>query len=162
MRPTLDAPYPRFQLRTRAGTIYTEISGYKYMVESVAGFGISNRNALDLSGLDCIRIKNSSKTQDLALITERTVWIYPGYCWNGADWASDKNFLDGSLIHDLLCQAMNSGLISPSNHKNATAIMTAENKRSGMNVVRLCYTRASVNAHWKHKVKSMPWPADAI
>ena len=150
--------FQKSHLVTPAGTRYTELPHYKYRIASTARFDIAPRHALDLSGLDCIRIKNSSKTQDLALITERTVWIYPGYCWNGADWASDKNFLDGSLIHDLLCQAMNSGLISPSNHKNATAIMTAENKRSGMNVVRLCYTRASVNAHWKHKVKSMPWP----
>jgi hypothetical protein len=155
--------FQKSHLVTPAGTRYTELPHYKYRIASTARFDIAPRHALDLSGREKVVLGNYDGTKDLVLITSRVVWVYPGYSYNGADWAIDtRDFLDGALVHDVLCQAMTEGDLDPANHKRVTAIMAAENRKHGMSMVRLCYTRASVNAHWKHKVKSMPWPADAI
>lgn len=129
------------------------------MVMSTAQFDIEPNNELDLSGKDSLRIKNYDGTADLVMVTSRIIWVYHGYAWNGADWSSDKHFLDGSMVHDPLCQLMNTGKMDPANHKRVTAIMAAENAKHGMSRFAQFKKRYAVNAHWTHKVKSMQWPA---
>ena len=157
MMPVLSKPHKR----TPAGTLYTELPHYKYRICSTARYDIPSQLALDLSGRDKVVLSNYDGTKDLVLITANTVYIYPGYSYNGADWAIDtESFLDSALVHDALCQAMNEGRLDPANHKRGTAIMTAENRKHRMPMVRLCYTHFLVGAHWKRKAKQMPWPAD--
>ena len=155
MIPVLATPHHR----TPAGTLYTELPHYKYRICSTARYDIPTRLSLDLSGRDKVVLSNYDGTKDMVLITASIVYIYSGYSYNGADWAMDKYFMDGSLVHDALCQAMNEGLLDPANHKRVTAIMTAENRKHGMGGVRLWYTQFGVNAHWKRKAKTLPWPA---
>ena len=153
--------FQKSQLVTPAGTRYTELPHYKYRIASTARFDIPSHLALDLSGRNKVVLSNYDGTKDLVLITANTVYIYPGYSYNGADWAIDtRDFMDAALVHDALCQAMNEGELDPANHKRVTAIMTAENREHGMPMVRLCYTHFLVGAHWKRKAKQMPWPAD--
>tara|TARA_R110002110_G_scaffold52498_7_gene152785 strand:+ start:2857 stop:3330 length:474 start_codon:yes stop_codon:yes gene_type:complete len=145
--------------RTPKGVLYDELPRYKYRVMSIARFDIEPENELDLGGKEGLQIRNYDGTIDLVKVTSRVVLLLPGYAWNGADWSSDKHFLDGSMVHDPLCQLMNTGQMSPHNHRRVTAIMAAENAKHGMSLFAQFKTRYAVNAHWTRKVKSMPWPA---
>ena len=153
--PALATPHHR----TPKGVLYDELPHYKYRLMASTRFDIDPKNELDLSGKESLRIKNFDGTVDLVKVTSRIVLLFPGYAWNGADWSRDKYFLDGSLVHDPLCQLMTSGQLSPHNHRRVTAIMVAENRKHGMSKYNQFRAYVGVNAHWKRKAKSMPWPA---
>ena len=91
------------------------------------------------------------------------------YAWNGADYAIDtKSFIVASLVHDVLFQAFNEGLLNPEttvkfrkgNKIEEMQMGYAINeelvkwaKKNGMPWWRRLYVKLATNAHVKKKFK---------
>jgi len=149
------------QLTTRGGVRYKELHPiYKYMVTSVAKFDIPERYALDMSGRDGVVIRARVGAVDVARITSSAVWVYPKYCWDGASGPAidTATFMDGSLLHDVLCQAIDDGRIDPANQERADAIMRAVNIKNGMTRMRAWVTWYAVRKYRERKVADYDWP----
>lgn len=147
-------------LTTPGGTRYHVLHPkYKYMVASTARFPVPPSIALELSGVDAVVMRARVGAVDIARITSTDVWVYPRYCFDGPTGGLDtKNFLDGSLVHDVLCQAIDEGRLSPSNQIKADALMRSVNLSHGMSRARAWWTWYAVRRYRSNKVASYEWP----
>ena len=77
-----------------------------------------------------------------------------GYRSDGASWAIDtKDFAEGWFLHDILCDAMEAGMLPKKLWKHAANEMRIVNKREGMPKFRRQYTWFFVRFWGKIK----PW-----
>tara|TARA_R110000765_G_scaffold52400_3_gene105412 strand:- start:240 stop:695 length:456 start_codon:yes stop_codon:yes gene_type:complete len=144
--------------KTLGGVWYRKLRPiHKYQVQSTALFEFEPRHRLDLgNGLyQAARITSDFTGVPLVLIRPDHAWIYPSYCWDGPSGPAidTEDFLDGSLIHDALCQAIDLGLIDRKNQRKADGIMRRVNRSNGMGKFRAWYSWASVRAYRAYKTK---------
>ena len=77
-----------------------------------------------------------------------------GYRWDGPTGAIDSaDFMEGSCLHDILCDAMEAGMLPKKLWKHAANEMRIINKREGMGKFRRQYTWFFVRFWGKIK----PW-----
>ena len=97
--------------------------GYRYRLESA----YEHPEWLDLPDFNC---RWFSCVDGMLTVVE-------GYCWDGATSAIDsRNFLRGSLIHDVQYQAIREGLLSPEHRRAADLILFAVIRQDGMPWIR--------------------------
>jgi len=80
------------------------------------------------------------KTEFFALI-KGSLHGHKGYRWDGPSGAIDSaDFMEGSCLHDCLCEMMEAGLLPKKLWKHAANEMRIINKREGMGQFRRQYT----------------------
>ena len=74
--------------------------------------------------------------------------VYEGYKWDGASGAIDSaTFMEGSCIHDVLCDMMNNGTLERKMWIPAAKVMRETNKRERMPFLRRQWTYWAVVMH---------------
>ncbi len=83
----------------------------------------------------------------LYLDTDGTLTIKGGYCWDGASGPTidTKNFMEGSLVHDVLYQLMRMDLLPQKCREYADDRLKADCIRDGMSKFRARYVHWGVN-----------------
>ena len=77
--------------------------------------------------------------------------IAVGYEWDGASGAVDAGFMEGSCVHDALCDLMDAGLLPKKLWNKAAWVMNDVNKQAGMNWPRRQWTHAAVRLYGRTK-----------
>lgn len=100
--------------------------GYKYQLAEPYKIQISIKPASELSG------------DFYQLGTSGILTIWKGYCWDGPSGPAldSKDFMRGSLVHDVLYQIIREGKLPHSYRKEADQILDAICKEDGMGWLR--------------------------
>lgn len=120
---------------------YRRLRGYKY--ELAADY------ELDLPELACAAsVIVSHRLFRLDFTSTPRLTIRAGYCWDGPSGPAidTKNFLRGSLVHDVLYQAMRLGYIPQTFRAAADNILARLCREDGMSGIRANWVRWAVRS----------------
>lgn len=120
---------------------YRELKDYKFEVAEYFYLQTEFRPSKD------IQVFSNGKLV-LSLSTSGLLEIFPGYAWDGASGIAinTKNFIRGSLVHDVPYQLMRMGLLPLSQRDKADRLLQKICIEDGMSTFRAWYVYKTVSA----------------
>jgi hypothetical protein len=78
------------------------------------------------TGHEVVSVLRDHDQTTLAQVTATAVRVWPGYCWDGVTLGPDHaRLLEASIPHDIICQMIRAGQLSPANQPVADALFRA-------------------------------------
>ena len=129
---------------------------WKYRIlQPVIRFEIPYRLRLRMpAGQQSVSVYDRDGVTPLATAFPRAVEGYAGYCYDGPSgpaWDS-ITWLEGALVHDILCQLIDMRRLPAENQPKADSLMWLTNLDNGMRWFRAWYSYHGVRVYRRRKV----------
>jgi len=124
---------------------------WKYRLTGKALFEIPHKLRLDITAKFQVAPHTFIDTKYFS-ISPHYIIAKAGYCWDGPTGARDtETFMRGSLFHDIVCQAIDEGLLLIKNQKRGDKIMDIINREDGMRPMKAWLAYRVVRGYQRRK-----------